>query len=151
MGKTNISQKTFAECSAKPHSDYACQTWYPNLNEKTKKKIQLRQNKCISLCLKLDKIYHISEEEFGLTTRLPTNKRVDQFMNTITYNFVNNTCPYYLNDIFEFAPHCKTGTRNNFSKIKKPFDKKNMGKKQIPILVPLSGTACLTQIKKRLV
>ena len=53
--------------------------------------------------LKLDKIHHMSEEGFTLITWLPTSKRVDQCMNTITYNFVSNTCPYYLNEIFEFA------------------------------------------------
>ena len=34
-----------------PHFDDACPTWYPNLNEKMKKKIQVMQNKCIRFCL----------------------------------------------------------------------------------------------------
>ena len=53
-------------CNAliQPHFDYACPAWYPNLNEKTKKKIQIMQNKCIRFCLKLDKMHRISEEEF---------------------------------------------------------------------------------------
>ena len=44
-------------CNAliKPHFDYACQAWYPNLNEKTKKRIQIMENKCMRFCLKLDK------------------------------------------------------------------------------------------------
>ena len=66
------------------HFDYAYLAWYPNLNEKMKKK-----------------------------NILPTSKRVDQCINTITYNFVNNTCPYYLNEIFEFSPYCSIGTRNS--------------------------------------
>ena len=51
-------------CNAliQPHFYYACPAWYSNLNEKTKKKIQIMQNKCIRFCLKLDKIHHISEE-----------------------------------------------------------------------------------------
>ena len=89
------------------------------------------QNKCICFCLKLDKMHHISEEEFKWIKWLPTSKRVDQCINTITYNFVNNTCPYYLNDIFEFAPHCSIGTRNNFSKLKNHFRETNMGQKAI--------------------
>ena len=75
------------------------------------------QNKCICFCFKLDKIHHISEEEFKSINWLPNSKRVDWWINTITYNFINNTCPYYLNEIFEFAPHCRIGTRNNFSKL----------------------------------
>ena len=57
-----------------PHFDYAYPAWYPNLNVKAKRKIQ---NKCIRFCLKLDKMHHISEEEFRLINWLPTGKRVD--------------------------------------------------------------------------
>ena len=119
-----------------PHFDYACPAWYPNLNEKTKKKIQIMQNKCIRFCLKLDKMHHISENEFRLINWLPTSKRVDQCINTITYNFVNNTCPYYLNEIFEFAAHCTIGTRTNFSKLENTFRKTNMGQKTISYIGP---------------
>ena len=104
-----------------PHFDYVCPAWYLNLNVKTKKKMQLMQNKCIHFCLKLDKMHHISEKEFRLINCLPTSKRVDQCINTITFNFINKTCPYYLNEIFEFAPHCRIDTKNNFSKLKNPF------------------------------
>ena len=53
-------------CNAiiQPHFDYACSAWYPNLNEKLKKKIQIAQNNCIWFCLKLDKRHHISSKEF---------------------------------------------------------------------------------------
>ena len=46
------------------HFDYACPAWYPNLDEKMKKKIQIMQNICIRFCLKLDKMHHVSEKEF---------------------------------------------------------------------------------------
>ena len=78
---------------------------------------------------KLDKIHHISEKEFKFINWLPSSKRVYQYINTITYNFVNNIYPSYLNEIFKFAPHCRIGTRNNFSKLKNPFCKTNMGQK----------------------
>ena len=73
---------------------------------------------------------------------------VDHYVNTITYNFVNNSYPYYQNEIFVFAPHFRIGTRNNSSKLKNPFHKTNMGQKQFLKLVPLFRTACLTQLKK---
>ena len=79
------------------------------------------QNKNISFCLKLDKMHHISEEEFRLINWLPTSNRVGQCINTLTYNFVNNSCPYNLNEMFEFFLHLKIGTRNNFSKHKNTF------------------------------
>ena len=76
-------------------------------------------------------MHQISEEDFRVTNWLPTSKRVDQCINNITFKFVNNTCPYYLKEIFEFAPHCRTETRNKFAKLKIPFRKTNMGQKFI--------------------
>ena len=49
---------------------------------------------------------------------------------------MNNTCPYYLNEIFEFAQHCSIGARNNFSKFKNPFRKTSMGQKAISYIAP---------------
>ena len=49
------------------------------------------------------KMHHISEEEFTLINWFPTSKKVDQYINTTTYNFENNACPYYLNEIFELT------------------------------------------------
>ena len=63
------------------------------------------QNKYIPFCLKIDKMYHMSDKEFRLINWLPTSKRVDPCTNTITYNFIYNICPYYLNEIFEFVSH----------------------------------------------
>ena len=75
-------------------------------------------------------MYDISDEDFRFIW-LPTRKRVDQCINTITLKFVNNTCPYYLKEIFEFTPHCRIDTRNKFAKLKIPFRKRNMGQKAI--------------------
>ena len=80
-----------------PQFDYVCPVWYPNVNEK---------------------LHHISEKKFRLINWLPTNKRVDQCLNIVTYNSVNNICLYYLNKIFEFAPHHRIKKRNNFFKLK---------------------------------
>ena len=43
-------------CNAliQPHYDYACSAWYPSLNKRLLKKIQISQNKCVRYCLKLD-------------------------------------------------------------------------------------------------
>ena len=87
----------------------------------------------------LDKMHHISEKEFKLINWLPTSERVDQSINIITHNFINNTCPYYLNEIFDFAPHCRVESAVNFIKLKNPGDK----------LVPLYGAALL-KLKKRI-
>ena len=56
------------------HFDYACSAWYPNLNEKLKKKIQIAQNKCIRFCLKFDRRHYISSKEFELINCSSVNK-----------------------------------------------------------------------------
>ena len=72
-------------------------------------------------------MHHISEEDFRLINWLSTSKRVNQCINNITFKFVSNTYPYYLKEIFEFAPYCRIETRNEFAKLKIPFRKTNMG------------------------
>ena len=137
-------------CNAliRSHFNYACPAWYPNLNEKTKKKIQIMQNKCIRFCFKLDKMHHISEEEFKLINSLPTSTRADRYINTMIYNFVNNACPYYLNEIFEFVPHCRIGTRSHFSKLKNPFRKTNTRRKTIYYIRPSIWNSLPDSLKK---
>ena len=88
---TNDMRKMLCNALIQPHFHYAYPAWSPNLNEETKKKIQIMQNKCISFSHKLNKMHHISEEEFRLINWLPTNKRVDKCINTVTYNFFNDT------------------------------------------------------------
>ena len=93
-------------------------------------------------------MYHISAEDFRLINWLPANKRVDQCINTIIYKFVNNTCPYYLKEIFEFAPQCRIDTRNKFAKYKIPFRKTNMGQKAISVVNPSLWNILPELIKK---
>ena len=151
-GKIDISQNSFAECSAMfLFSHTLIMRLQPGTlisMKNRKKKIQIMQNKFIRFCLKLDKMHHISEEEFKLINWLPTSKRVDQCINTITYNFVNNTCPYYLNEIFDFSPYCRISTRNNFSKLKNPFRKTNMGQKAISYIGPSIWNSLPDSIKR---
>ena len=65
-----------------------------------------------------------------------TYQRVNQCINTITFKFVNNTCPYYLKEMCEFTPHCRLGIRNKFAKLKIPFRKANMEQKAISFVGP---------------
>ena len=96
----------------------------------------------------LDKMHHISEEDFRLVNWLPTRNRVDQCMNNITFKFFNNTCPYYLKEVFEFAPHCRIDTRNNFPKPKIPFRKTNTGQKAFSFVGPSLWNSLPELIKK---
>ena len=88
------------------------------------------QNKCIRFCLKLDKMPDISRKEFRLINWLHVNKRVDQCINTITYNFVNSTY-FYISEWNFWIRHTLQDIQYNYSKLKNPFCKTNMGQKSI--------------------
>ena len=103
-------------CNAiiQPHFDYTCSAWYPNLNEKLKKKIQIANNKYIRFCLKLGEILRISSKELESIILLPVYKRVHQCINAITFKFASNAGPHYLNEIYDYAPQCRVESRSNF-------------------------------------
>ena len=109
-----------------PHFDYASSAWYSILNEKLKK-IQITENNCIQFCLKLDKRHHISSNEFDSINCLPVNIRVHQCINAITFKFVNNACPYYLNEVQKYAPQCRIELRRNFANVRVRFRKTSTG------------------------
>ena len=131
-----------------PHFDYACLAWYPNLNEIMKRKIQVMQNKCIRFYLTLDKMHHISKEEFRLINWLPTSKTVDQCIKTtasitlaltIGVKFLNS--PYIVGQAHEII----------LINLHMLFSRLTWDEKQFLILVPVFRTAFLTQLKKRIV
>ena len=45
-----------------PNFEHACSAWYSNI--KLKKNPQITKHNCIRFCVKLDKMHHISEEDF---------------------------------------------------------------------------------------
>ena len=65
-------------CNAiiQPHFDYACTTWFPMLNKKYKKKLQVMQNKFICFCLQLGSRSHIGYREFESINWLPVDLAV---------------------------------------------------------------------------
>ena len=72
-------------CNAiiQPHFDYACSTQYTNFTQKLKKKLKVRQNKCIRFCLQLDKMFTISHKEFKDLNWLPAITRFEQFQSCL--------------------------------------------------------------------
>ena len=80
-------------CNAliQPHFDYACSAWYPNLTKKLRHRIQITQNKCRRFCLPLDKLKHISHEEFQRLNRLPVTYRFKQCVISIFLSISMNS------------------------------------------------------------
>ena len=112
-------------CNAliQPHFDYTCSAWYPNLTKKLKHGIQTTQNKCMRFCSKLDKLKHISYEDFERLNWLPVTYRFKQCVNTIVFKYFNEQCPNYLNEVFDVAVENNYQLRGSFQKLKCPFHK----------------------------
>ena len=79
------------------------------------------QNKCTRFCLQLDKISTISHKEPKDLNWLPVITRFEQSVIAIALKFINGNSPYYLNEVFQFAPEGKISLRNDFLKLKLPF------------------------------
>ena len=121
------------------------------LQKKEKKKIQIMQNKSIWFCLRLDKMKHISLTEFRLINWLPNKERVHQCINVITFKFVNKNCPFYLNEISEFPPHCRIDTRNSFANLKHPIRMTKTRQKTLSYIGPSLWNNLPETIKKRII
>ena len=114
-------------CNAliQPHFDHACSAWHTNLTKKLKQRLQTTQNKCMHFCLQLDKLKHISHEEFEHLNWLPVTYRFKQCVNTIVFKYFNEQCPNYLNEVFDVAVENNFQLRGSFQKLKCPFRKTN--------------------------
>ena len=68
------------------HFDYACSTWYSTLTKNWKNKIQTTQSKCICcFCLHLDKMTHISYNEFETLNWLPMAEKLNQCISSTVF------------------------------------------------------------------
>ena len=125
-------------CNAliQPHFDYACSAWYPNLTKKLKHRIQTTQNKCMRFCLQLDKLKHISHEEFERLNWLPVTYRFKQCVNTIVFKYFNEQCPNNLNEVFDVVVANSFQLSGSFQKLKCPILKTNTGQLALPYIGP---------------
>ena len=118
---TPVLRRLLCNALIQPHFDYASSAWYPIFTQKMKNKIQIMQNKCIWYCLQLDKMTHISKNEFETLNWLPVKDRFNQSINSIVFKYFTKQCPSYLNEVFEFACSNNLRTRNSYLKLICPF------------------------------
>ena len=118
---TPILRRLLCNALTESHFDYACSAWYSNLAKKLKYRIHISQNKCIHFYLQLDKITHISHEEFGTLNWLPVTERFNLWINSIVFKYVDDECPNYLNEVSQIAPEYRIQTRGSFLKFKMPL------------------------------
>ena len=119
-----------------PHFDYTCSAWCPNLLKKLKHRIQTTQIKCMRFCLRLDKLKHISHEEFERLNWLPATYRFKQCVISIVFKYFNGQCLNYLNEVFDVAIESNFQLRNSFQKLKCPFRKTNNGQHALSYIGP---------------
>ena len=110
-----------------PHFDYASLSWFPNLPEKIRKKIQTAQNKCIRFCLQLDNKAHIGIDQLKQISWLNTTDRYKQMSCTSVYKFFNNNCPAFMSEIFKVSHQGNITTRHSYLKLEQPFMKTSNG------------------------
>ena len=113
--------RLLCNCLIQPHFDYACSTWYPNLNNRLKSKLQILQNKCICFCLNLDSKTHIGLVEFEKINWLTINDRFEQCISSMTFECFNYLRPLYMNDVFKLPGQNTTATRTSLSKLNQPL------------------------------
>ena len=121
---------------------------YPNLSKKLKNRIQTSQNNCIRVCLKLDKMSHISQKEFEAINWLPFKERYNQCANSIVFKYFDNQCPHYLNEVFMKAPESSSSLRNSYQKLQQPFRKTNTGQNALSFISPALWNKVPEEIKR---
>ena len=53
--------------------------------------------------LQLDKLKHVSHEEFERVNWLPVTYRFKKCVNSIVFKYFNEQCPNYMNEVFDVA------------------------------------------------
>ena len=113
------------------HFNCACLAWYPNLNKKSKSKLQTVQNRSIRYCLQLYKRSHIGMRHFEKFNCLPVSERFNQYL-----------CSTALNFLKELVLWSKSSKYENFCfETKTSFKKHGFWSKKFFV----SDTSCLEQ------
>ena len=89
-------------------------------------------------------MHHISEKDFKTTNWLPVYQRVQQSLNVTVFKYVNNACPYYMTEVFEYA------SRNYYARLKVPFHKTSMGQKSLSYIGPSVWNKLPSSMKKNI-
>ena len=125
-------------CNAliQPHFDYVCSSWFPNLTQKLKQKLQITQNKCIRFCLQLPSRTRLSFQHHKKINWLPIKERLEQSILSHVFKSLNDSSPVYMKDLFKTAPQSHISTRQANFRLIQPLRKTNMGLNTISYLGP---------------
>lgn len=93
-------KKTLCSALIQPHFDYTCSSWYSGVSSKSKKQLQIYQNKITRFILGLDPRTHIGQAEREKVNLLSVENRVKQLKLNHVFNIFNNRGPTYLTENF---------------------------------------------------
>ena len=110
-----------------PLLDYAWTAWFSNLSKRLKLRLQESQNKCMSLCLKLNKWSKIRVKTFLQLNWLKVRDSYLQFIVCDLFKFYNNQGPGYFDEFFYPIGDNDVITRSFNKKLKLPFRKTKLG------------------------
>ena len=81
-------------------------------------------------------MHHSSKEDFKTINWLPVDQRAQQSLNVTLFKYVNNLCPYYMEEDSEYASQGRISSRNNSARdLIFLFEKLIYGRKVCHILV----------------
>ena len=139
-------RRTLCNALIQPHFDYASSAWYPNLNKKFSKKVQIAQNKCIRFCLYLGNRAHIGINEFKEIKWLPTRERFQQCVCVSAYKFWNKITPSYMSEIYHSVEY-RHSTRRGMFRLQQPYRNLNIGQKGLSYIGPRYWNALRSDLK----
>ena len=87
-------------------------------------------------CLQLDKLKHISHEEFERLNWLPLTYGFEQCINTVVLKYFNEQFPNYLNEVSDVAAENNFQLRGSFQKLKCQFRMTNTGQIALSYIGP---------------
>ena len=136
-------------CNAmiQPFFDYACSSWYSNLNKSIKDRLQSAQNKCIKFCLKIGYRTSVKAQDFETIDWLNVHDRFLQVVASSVYKFFHNNGPDYMDEIYYPADQEGMRTRFSYQKLVIPRKKTKMGMESLSYIAPSFWNTLPTSLK----
>ena len=66
------------------------------------------------------------------------------------FKYVNNACPYSVDEVFEYASQGTISSRNNYAELKVPFHKTTMGQKSLSYIHPSVWNKLPSSMKRKI-
>ncbi len=93
-------RKTLCAALLQSHIDYCCTSWFNGISQKSKRKLQVAQNRIVRFILNLQPREHVGQSELNLLNLLNIKDRTRQLRLSHAFKIFNSSGPSYLNHNF---------------------------------------------------